>query len=245
MILGKDFSISAEGLLTFEEEIIHPEPDVRRLEEAMEVLYDQAILPDNRPLYYMYREVVYPEDLELFRDHQIRYDITVILPGIIGREFIKTVGHFHPVKPHSSETYPEYYEVLSGEALYLLQKDTRDGDVEEIMVIEAKKGDKVYVAPGYGHITINPGEQPLVMANLVERNFSSLYEPFRLKRGAAYYCVREEIDKRDFIKNPTYKNSVGLQMIAAPTLIQQTDILKEKNLYQAFIMAPEALQFLK
>ncbi|MHB1126102.1 MAG: glucose-6-phosphate isomerase family protein [Bacillota bacterium] len=245
MILGQDFSVNAEGLLDFEGDIVHPKPDVRSLKDAVEVLHDQDITPDNRPLYYMYREVCYPEDLELFREHQIRYDITVILPGVIGKEFIKTVGHFHPVKSHSSETYPEYYEVLSGEALYLLQKNTRDSDVEEIMVIEAKKGDKVYVAPGYGHITINPGDQPLVMANLVERNFSSIYEPFRLKRGAAYYCMREGSGKRDFIKNPAYENSVGLQMIAAPTLGQPADLVKEKSLYQAFIMAPEALQFLK
>ncbi|WP_088552807.1 glucose-6-phosphate isomerase family protein [Calderihabitans maritimus] len=245
MIFGKDFGLTEEGQLVFyQEDIYEPKPAVRRLIDAGEVLF-QTVPLDDRPLYYMYRGVHWRQDREKFLQHDIRYDITVILPGLIGQEYIKTVGHFHPLKPQSSETYPEYYEVLSGEALYLLQKNNRRGEVEEVLVVEAKKGDKVYIPPGYGHITINPGNEPLVMANLVEANFSSIYEPFAAKRGAAYYYIQNEKGQGEFVKNPYYQNSVALRMVAAPNLPQPTEAVKNASLYGAFIQQPEAFEFLK
>ncbi|MCG0278691.1 MAG: hypothetical protein L5656_09220 [Thermanaeromonas sp.] len=245
MLPGKDFTVRADGLLEFAPGIIHPEPDIRRLADALPVLYAQNIAPSDRPLYYMYRGVCWAKDEPVFVQHEIRYDITVILPGTIEGEYIKTVGHFHPLKPHSAETYPEYYEVLEGEALYLLQKNNRSGDVEEIIAVEAKKGDKVYIPPSYGHVTVNPGSGILVMANLVERNFSSLYAPFRDKRGAAYYYLQGQGEKGEFVRNPNYQNSVALKLMAAPSLPQPTPVVKGRTLYEAFLADPEAFKFLK
>ncbi|MDN5347241.1 MAG: glucose-6-phosphate isomerase, archaeal [Clostridia bacterium] len=244
MQYGKHINMAPDGMLTFASGIIYPEPDVRYLKDAIPVL-QAAITPSDRPLYYMYRGVCWEKDQDLFLQHDIRYDLTVILPGTLGREYIKTVGHFHPLKPHSSESYPEYYEVLDGEAFYLLQKNNRSGEVEEIMAVEAKKGDKVFIPPGYGHVTINTGDRPLVMANLIERNFSSLYEPFREKHGAAYYYLKSEKGKGDFCKNPHYQNSVALKLVAAPALPQPTTVVKNKGLYEAFVSEPEAFKFLK
>ncbi|MDK2821423.1 MAG: glucose-6-phosphate isomerase, archaeal [Clostridia bacterium] len=245
MILGNHFNIESNGLLTFDPEVLAPtEPDVRRLSDAIPVLYADNVNPSDQPLYYMYRGVCFKSDKELYEQNDIRYDITVILPGTIGREFIKTVGHFHPLKPHSSETYPEYYEVIDGEAIYILQKNNRNGDVEEIMAVEAKKGDKVFIPSSYGHVTINPGNQPLVMANLIESHFSSLYEPFRDKHGAAYYYLESDDGKGEYVKNNLYQNSVGLKLVAAPNLDQPVN-LKSKSLYEAFIDDPEAFKILK
>ncbi|WP_258360168.1 glucose-6-phosphate isomerase family protein [Moorella sulfitireducens] len=244
MILGKHFTLETNGLLTFASGVIAPEPDIRRLIDALPVLYTE-VPPSDQPLYYMYRGVYLEKDQQLYQQHDIRYDITVILPGTIGKEYIKTVGHFHPLKPHSSETYPEYYEVLEGEAIYLLQKNNRSGEVEEIMAVEAKKGDKVFIPPAYGHVTINPGNQPLVMANLVESHFSSIYGPFREKHGAAYYYLEGEDGKGDFVKNTHYQNSVALKMIAAPNLAQPISIVKNKSLYEAFVTEPDAFKILK
>ncbi|MDN5361726.1 MAG: glucose-6-phosphate isomerase, archaeal [Moorella sp. (in: firmicutes)] len=244
MLSGKHFTVETSGLLTFAPGVKAPEPDVRRLADALPVLYAE-VPPSDRPLYYMYRGVYLDNDQELYQQHDIRYDLTVVLPGTIGKEYIKTVGHFHPLKPHSSETYPEYYEVLEGEAIYLFQKNNRSGDVEEVMAIEAKKGDKVFIPPAYGHVTINPGDKPLVMANLIESHFSSLYGPFREKRGAAYYYLQGEDGKGDFVKNPRYQNSVALKLVAAPSLTQPVAAVKNKSLYEAFVAEPEAFKLLK
>ncbi|TDA67807.1 MAG: glucose-6-phosphate isomerase [Clostridia bacterium] len=243
MLWGKEIQLGEGGQLVFAEGISHPGPDVRRLTDMATVLYEPIPL-DERPVYYMYRGVGHGADMELFAEHGLRYDLTVILPGLFGREYTKTVGHFHPAVPDSEDTYTEYYEVLSGEALYLLQKDSRSGDVEEIIAVAAKKGDKVFVPSGYGHVTVNPGEECLVMANLVESQFKSLYEPFRDKKGAAYYCVAGEKGKTEFIRNPNYHNSVGLKMMAAPSMAQPTEVVKSRGLYQAFVENPEAFKFL-
>ncbi|MGB9885669.1 MAG: glucose-6-phosphate isomerase family protein [Moorellales bacterium] len=244
MLLGVDFHLQANGLLAFAEGILAPEPEVRRLADAIEVFLD-SVEPTGQPLYYMYRGVAHADKLEIFHQYGLRYDITVLVPGKIGREFVKTVGHFHPPKPdRPEETFSEYYEVLAGEALYLLQRNSRNGDVEEIMAVEAKKGDKVYVPPNYGHITVNPGEEFLVMANLVAADFSSVYEPFRAKKGAAYYCIEGESGRTEFVRNSNYQQSVGLKLVPAPNLGQPTEAVKNKTLYQAFLEAPEAFRFL-
>lgn len=244
MLWGKDIQLAGTGQLVFAEGVLHPEPDIRRLIDLANVLYEQIPL-DERPVYYMYRGVCYTGDAGLFGEYGLRYDLTVILPGLFGHEYAKTAGHFHPLIPDSEDTYTEYYEVLSGDALYLLQKNSRSGDVEEIIAVAAKKGDKVFIPSGYGHVTINPGEECLVMANLVESQFKSLYEPFQDKRGAAYYCVAGEKGKTEFIRNPNYHNSVGLKMMAAPNTAQPTEAVKNKGLYQAFVENPEAFKFLR
>ncbi len=245
MLIGKDFHVLENGKLSFADYIIKPEPDIRYLEDASHVLYDKPDNAENRPLYYMYRGVSYAVHQELFRKAGLRYDLTVILPGKIGQEFIKTIGHFHPMKPTGHETYPEYYEVLNGEALYLLQKNSRSGEVEEVKVIAAKKGDRIFIPPGYGHVTINPGDQPLIMSNLIENSFQSLYEPFAEKHGAAYYYIQLESGKGDFIKNPHYASSISLQLLSAPNQPQPVEAVKEKSLYQAFVDNPASFNLLK
>ena len=167
MLIESEFKLQADGKLQFNTGITHPEPDVRCYKDAAHIFMQQTDEPGDKPLYYMYRNVALTVDLGIFQESGIRYDITTILPIKIGQEYNKTIGHFHPTKPNSSETYPEYYEVLAGEALYILQKNARSGDVEEILAIEAKKGDKVFIPSGYGHVTINPGDQLLVIRYVV------------------------------------------------------------------------------
>jgi len=142
--------------------------DVRRFRDMKEMFLQTEEGVD--ALYYMFRGV------DLF--DSIRYDITVLLPGTVGKEYIKTKGHYHP------DSYPEVYEVLNGKALYLLQKSEEPYDlVDDVIVVEAKAGDKVVIPPHYGHVTINSGEGVLIMSNLVSTMFSSIYEPYERKKG--------------------------------------------------------------
>jgi len=236
------FFLNSNGLLSFAEDIVYPEPDIRRLQEMRHVLFQG--MDGDTPLYYMYRGVFRQCDRDIFLSNNIRYDITVLVSGKIGREYVKTVGHFHPLKPNSSDTYPEYYEVLLGEAIYLLQKNSRSGDVDEIMAVEAQKGDKVYIPPNYGHVTINAGDTPLVMCNLIEKNFSSLYDPFGSKKGAAYYYIQGDSRKGEFVKNENYHNFVGLKLVAAPNLLQPVEGISNRTLYDAFINNPASFAIL-
>jgi glucose-6-phosphate isomerase len=244
MYIGKEINVLDNGLLSFTEDIVYQEPDIRYLEDIIKVLYHRPDHFENCPLYYIYRGVSRHEHRSLFEEANLRYDITVLLPGQIGQEYYKTIGHFHPNKPNSNETYTEYYEVLGGEALFLLQKNNRSGEPDQVMVVAAQKGDLVFIPPGFGHVTINPGEDPLITANLVSDEIIPDYEPFVAKHGAAYYYISTENHKGDFVKNTNYAQSTGLELVCAPNLAQPIEI-GYKNLYKAFIDNPKQFNILK
>ena len=186
------------------------EPDIRWLYNMLDVIYDQAWVShaENFKLYYMYRDLFLSRaDRDKLLDQDLRYDITIIPPAMLGMEYIKTAGHYHPLAQAGSATYPELYEVLEGEALYLLQNQ----DLSKVVVVNAKAGDKVLVPPNYGHITTNRSNKTLKMANLVARTFSSLYDPIREKHGGAYFFT-----KGGWIKNERCPEAAELERVEAP-----------------------------
>lgn len=161
-------------------------PDIRTCAELRSVL----AVPDcvcEGPVYEMFRDLARDDRGRIWlAENHIRYDITRIPGRIICGEWIKTKGHYHPLSPDGT-AYPEIYEVLEGEAIYLLQKR----DLTDVILVEAKAGDIVMIPPGYGHVTINPVGKTLLMANLVSSEFSSEYIPYEEKRGAAYYLLED------------------------------------------------------
>jgi len=185
---------------------ILPEPSVRTLDDMRCVLAN----PDqsgNRPLYFMYRDLALTaEDRAYLNEQNLRFDITVIPPGTVGGEYIKTKGHYHPPSP-SGIGYPELYQVLAGEAHYLLQRS----DLRDIVVVTAKAGEFVLIPPGYGHVTINPGKGKLVMANLVSVGFASEYTFYERMQGGAYYKMKEG----GWVQNPHYPAVPPVRVIPA------------------------------
>lgn len=146
-----------------------------------EVLYDQewAKKADaNLELYYMNRGMEEKGDL--------RYDITIIPAQMLGKEYVKTKGHSHPEE--------EIYEVLEGEAIFLLQKPPK------VKIIRAKKGDVIKIPEGWGHVTINSSKtKTLKLGNWIKKTSKSNYDLFGKKQGACYYYT---ID--GWIKNKNY-----------------------------------------
>ena len=172
-----------------------PEPDIRRAEDLLPVLYNEHCRARG-PAYYMYRDLARTgKDREWLCTHHLRYDVTVIPPGVICGENVKTKGHYHPKNP-SGTPYPEVYEVLEGKAEYLLQST----NPLDAVSVSAEKGAIMLIPPGYGHVTINSADSTLVMANIVSTEFSSLYREFEELRGAIYYRMQ---DGR-YLANPRY-----------------------------------------
>lgn len=163
-------------------------PDIRYLDDIKKVLYDKewAKTAPNFELYYMYRG--------LKKKRVLRYDITVIPPQMLGKEFVKTKGHYH------IGNYGEIYSVLKGRAIYLMQKEKR-GRLIDAYYIKAKKGEHVIIPPQYAHITINPSlKEELKMANWVSEKCMPNYEGIEKKGGACYYYT-----KSGWVKNKNYK----------------------------------------
>ncbi|NQE06552.1 Glucose-6-phosphate isomerase [ANME-1 cluster archaeon GoMg1] len=229
-------------------------PAVRILEELKEVVLDKNFLATadmDTELYYMFRAVSKDEEDEReIRDKGLRYDLTIIPPNKLGLEFVKTAGHYHPFLPGSKMTYPELYEVLEGEAHYLLQRREQGRDTEritDVVVVKAKKGDKVIIPPNYGHVTINPSEATLKMANWVANAFSSIYEPIKMKGGAAYF----ELTNGEFVKNANYEEVPGIRFLKPSDVEKELglnqnlrlNLNKETEMYK-LIKQPEILAFL-
>ena len=131
-------------------------------------------------------------------------------------------------------TYPELYGVVEGKAHYLLQKRGMNG-LEKTVLIEAKEGDIVLIPPGFGHITINPTDKVLKMANWVCSDFDSIYKPIQNKGGAAWF----ELTNGKFVKNDRYGDIPKLEKYKASK--QQ---LFNSHLYN-LIKTPDKLKFLK
>jgi len=74
--------------------------------------------------------------------------LTVIEPGVVGKEFHMTKGHVH------SRKIPEFYVLLDGSGILLAQK----GKLE---VIKLKKGELVLIREGYAHRLVNNGRRKL------------------------------------------------------------------------------------
>jgi glucose-6-phosphate isomerase, archaeal len=222
---------------------IDAQPDIRRRGDMIEVLYDDQAV-ELEDLYYMYRGVSLSGDEALIHNKGLRYDVTVISPGTLGREFVKTAGHYHPEKPGTGITYPEVYEVLHGRAHYLLQQPHPGSpeDLETVIFIAAKPGDKILIPPQFGHITINPGDDYLIMSNWVAREFSSVYEPILKMGGGAYFELRSD-DGPDFIANKKYRSMPQLQRCPV-TPVPQLNLITGLPLYRVFNENSDAFGFL-
>ena len=170
-----------------------PEPSVRTLNDMQCVLANPDQSGDT-PLFFMYRDLAFTaEDRAYLNEQSLRFDITVIPPGTVRGEYVKTKGHYHPLSP-SGIGYPELYQVLAGEALYLLQRS----DLRDVVAFMAKAGEFVLIPPGYGHVTINPGMETLVMANLISAGFASEYTFYKQMQGGAY----DLMEVGGWVRNP-------------------------------------------
>ncbi len=136
-------------------------------------------------------------------------NITILEPGTVGGEYIKTYGHYH------IGNLDETYWFLSGEGIVLQQKLANPAQpeiVEEFKAIRVNAGDSVYMPPGYGHLMVNTGPTWLVMEDdsPVDGADDSAsmpghadYEAVKNMHGFAYYVVERD-GAPALVANPLY-----------------------------------------
>lgn len=222
-------------------------PRVRYLAEMTEVLFDQEwarTAPDLK-LYYMYRDIVVnEEDHKIIEKAGLRYDITIMPPLILSKEFNKTAGHDHPLVPKTNITYPEIYQVLSGQAIFLIQ-DSYGDQIKDVYTVTANKDDMIIIPPNYEHIMINAAEKELKNANWICRDFgSNIYKPFRQKQGFSYFALQNPKGKVEWQKNPRYQDIPELKFLEPNRWLEQFGITKGEKMY-SLIKDLKKLDFLK
>ncbi len=183
-------------------------PDIRRLSDMKDVVYDKEWLkkaPDLE-LYFMYRGLKERDGL--------RYDVTVIPARMLGQEYVKTKGHEH------IGSYQEIYTVLEGEAIFFMQKGKEK--IKDAIAIRAEKGESAVIPPDYAHITVNPSEKDLKMANWMAKEAKSDYSFIQKMGGGCYFYTA-----KGWIKNVNYSE------------------VPEIRLQSPLESVPENLEFLK
>lgn len=244
-VSGLPITLTDDFHLQFGEPLKQIEPGVRAFADMIPVLMDKdaKTTPARSEMYYMYRDVHLPEHDEIIKANHLRYDLTVVPPAMLGQEFNKTVGHYHPIVPGKNVAYPELYEVLEGSALFLIQKVDETGkEIQDVQAIQAKVGDKVIYPPGYGHIIVNIGDGPLVTANWVSADFESLYQPVKDMAGMGYYVVTDGSGGFKFEPNAKYEYMPAIK--SSKTGDSGWGLNKEEPMYLMGVTNPENLKFL-
>jgi glucose-6-phosphate isomerase len=209
---------------------------VRKLEEMRDVLLNQNFLNSKNKddiLYYMFRAAGEEKNRAAFQTNNLLHEVTVMNNYDLGGEFNKTFGHYHPICKNNL-SYPEIYEVIYGEVLYIMQKKCDDGHYD-VKLVHAKAGDKVIMEPNYGHISVNIGKTLLIELDM-RVNFEADYQSIKDVHGGAVYVT----DKKNVIINQNYKN-VSITHTNAKK-IRFLDA--KKRLYDEFIAHPERFDFL-
>lgn len=226
-----------------------PAPGLRSADDMRPVLLDpDADLQD--PLYWMYRDVFLPGHEHMRRELGLRYDISVFRGEPMGREVFKTAGHYHPyIQWRYPLSYPEVYEVLYGEAIYLLQevddiyRDPYYVKVEDFILVHAQAGQKVIMPPNYGHVTLNPNPDcAMVMSNWVCDWFKSTYDAVVQARGFAYYCLAGDGEDR-WVANATYRQPLPQIRRARTCDATAIGLVQYEPMYPAAIEAPEKFEY--
>ena len=209
---------------------------VRTAAQMTEYIGESGVMASDGTIYSVWRNIARQEDEARLRLSHLRYDITVLKTGHFTgqkKEFFRTAGHYHPVKPGTGIAYPEVFEVISGRACWLLQRPAANdnGNIDEIYAVEAGPGEKAVILPGFGHISINAGAEPLIMANWVGDTFQYDYDPWRKFRGGGWRAVeRPGGNGMEFTKNGNYSRVPELKKLR-PKEVPEFGLVKSRPLY--------------
>ncbi|MBT3296554.1 MAG: hypothetical protein HN919_20225 [Verrucomicrobia bacterium] len=210
------------------ERLNHPSYCVRKLHDLGSV-WANPVTDEDRVIYRYTSGLHLPGDQQIWRDANVIFGIVIFPPGTFNGEYVKSSGQFHPPAAPTNQATPEVYTVLSGTGHFMLQKASYDRgyeDTSDPVLVEVQAGESFVVPPDYGHLQINPSDEPLVFSYLVMDGMKGQYNPYKKMKGAAFYEMED-----GFIRNPNYDPSLELRIIKAGDICQLPK-LNENVTYQ-------------
>ena len=201
-------------------------------------------------VYRAYRNIRFPEDEPLFQKKGLRYDLTVILPGSVNGEYYKTSGHYHGVPELKRVPYPEVYEVVQGEIVFVLQRNEHfsredGGQITQLQAVRVKAGQAVIVPPHCGHGSVNPLDSISAFSNIAVTECPIEYGPVRSHHGLAAYILKDPEGRKPFLAVPNehYGNLPDIEL-AQPVENPALGIQFGIPCYQYFITHPDRFNYL-
>ncbi|MBE0652280.1 MAG: hypothetical protein IH594_00690, partial [Bacteroidales bacterium] len=155
-------------------------------------------------------------DEAVWKNANIVFGIVSFLPGTYGGEFVKSSGQYHPVMAPNKAATPEIYTVLHGTGHFMLQKAAPPYQkIEDAILVKVKAGETFVVPPDYGHLQINPTNEPLIFSYVVMDGMAGVYDPFKEMKGAMYYEMDAADESKRYIFNTNYPEKAPLRIINA------------------------------
>ena len=235
--------------LTFCDGLLHEETSGKTVSKLSNVLA-QPEYASEETAFRFYKGIHFANDQAILDKCSLRYDITLILPGLVGEERKKTTGHFHKLLKGSKYSHAELYEVIYGTALYILQpikdmsKTGADMEVDDVILVKLNAGEKIVVPANCSHCTVNAGDGALVFSNLVLGSGSNDYGGIGMRSGMGVY-IFEKDGKLEVVRNPKYdftKTKVSKGKVAPD---ENLGTVPGKPVYNSFIENPDKFSYLK
>ncbi len=129
------------------------EKSTRKLKDLKGIFREKILDDGNKKVYETYTKKFSPINLTL----------TEIEPGNVNGEFFLTKGHVH------KNGTPEFYVLLEGKGLLLLQKGNK------VKEIKLKVGKINLISEGYSHRLINMGNTKLKVLTIYHENSKPNY----------------------------------------------------------------------
>jgi glucose-6-phosphate isomerase len=216
----------------------------RRLGDLKPVLFDADGSDPNTEVYWTFPLLVGGQAAAALEVRGLTFSCVVLPPLTIGREFVKTQGHYHPPMPGSDIPYPEVYTLLWGEPSLLLQRrlENQSDRIDDCALLALRDGDTVTIPPGYAHILINQSRQPAMIAGLYSRAFAPKYDPITRMAGAAYYVIDDAATP--VIPNARYAARPPLKQMNGPVGTPFAPPDPGQPLWTSFLADPAKYAFL-
>ena len=203
---------------------------IRKLHD-LKAVWAHPIEEEDRVIYRYTSALYINQDEPVWKEANVAYGIVIFAPGVFSGEYVKSSGQYHPPVLPCNLGPPEIYTVLFGKGHFLLQKASPPFEkVEDAVFVEVEEGETFVVPPDYGHLQINPSNQPLVFSYAVMDGMNGCYDPFKKRKGAIYYEMADGNERHVF--NANYPDQVPLRLLKASELCQLPE-LNENVTYQA------------
>lgn len=233
------------GELCFGDDVSCEQSNVKMLSQVTSLLRDDRIIKDEVS-YRFYMNIMKKEDEKVFKERHITNGITIIMPGTVNGECRKNSGHYHQLCEGHHLPYPEAYEILHGEAMFLLQKavgiDTeKDAVLDDVRAVVLKQGEKLIVPPNYAHCAVNIGKGFMAFGNLAIPCPLN-YEAIQKKCGFFAYVMKQN-DTLILLPNSAYEKIPDIAIVSAKEdLALGMDF--HTPLYTSFVNDPSKFAYL-
>jgi oxalate decarboxylase/phosphoglucose isomerase-like protein (cupin superfamily) len=194
-------------------------------------------------VYIEYRRMFSKNDEKKFNENNLKHNLLIIPPNLLGIEFAKTHCYTSPHKEESHMAcilecvYGVMTVVLQARKPRVIAEDP--AEVFEVGILKAKRGEKVVIPSGYDFTIVNTRSQVSVISKIFMCDYRLDYRTIQKEQGLAYYVIRKNARQENVI-NPKYRFVPKLNKKVKPAdLMKKYKIDQKTSLYQQALKNPK------